>query len=610
MSEEFSTEQQDELVFQDAVDALRRGDRARAKELFTLLLKNDQKNSTYWVWMSASVDNTKERIYCLQTALKLDPENSTAKRGLLLLGALAPDETVQPFPVNRPRAWEEKLLLANEKPKEKGLKVLTRNPVVRLLGLTVIGVSMCAVVVFGFILPRRNNVKPTLTNTPGPSPTFTGTPTLFGATAAASSTFIGPTPLWMMLPATYTPTPLYVNTQRAPQSLDQYRSAKIAFEKGDWDTYIQNAELVLDLEPEAADLYYYIGEAYRFKGSASRALEAYNDALEINPDFGPPYLGLARARLMQDPNLNVEYLFDEAIARDPNFGEVYLERARYFIHNNDPEAAIVDLGRADELMPGSPQVQLAYAEAYRDLDDIKNALKYAELAYGLDITNLNTYLLLGQLSIEDGQYQRAIESLQVYVTYDDENASAFAQLGQAYYQLGNYESALDNLDQAYELNPSGLRAYYVYRGLANLELDNIPKAIEFLEKAFDYDETSFETNLGLVRAYYLNETFGTAFLKVEALRALADTDEQTATALYWRALIQEKRGETKDAIKTWQDLLKMDPEAMTPQMREEADQHLRTIVTPTNTLKPGSATPTPRTSVTPTRTPSPTPTKK
>ncbi|NJN79974.1 MAG: hypothetical protein HC797_05605 [Anaerolineales bacterium] len=110
-------EQNSDTIFQDAVEALRRGDKPRAKELLTLLLKSDQNNAVYWIWLSAAVESQKERIYCLQTALKLDSENGTAKRGLILLGALAPDETIQPFPMNRPRAWEEKLLLANEKPK-------------------------------------------------------------------------------------------------------------------------------------------------------------------------------------------------------------------------------------------------------------------------------------------------------------------------------------------------------------------------------------------------------------------------------------------------------------------------------------------------------------
>ena len=130
-----------DTMFEEAVNALRRGNKARARELLTLLLKTDQHNSNYWVWLSAAVENTKERIYCLQTALKLNPENGTAKRGLILLGALPPDENVQPFPMDRPRAWEEKLLLANEKPKERGFAGFIKNPVVRLSGILMLGVT-------------------------------------------------------------------------------------------------------------------------------------------------------------------------------------------------------------------------------------------------------------------------------------------------------------------------------------------------------------------------------------------------------------------------------------------------------------------------------------
>ena len=135
----------------------------------------------------------------------------------------------------------------------------------------------------------------------------------------------------MLLPETYTPTAVYVNTPRAPQSVDQYRSAKAAYASGDWDAYIAAMKLIIPLEPDAADIYYLIGDAYRFKGDSDNALKAYNDALKIDPNFGAAYLGLARARLLDNPNANVELLYDEAIKLDPNFGEIYIDRARYFL---------------------------------------------------------------------------------------------------------------------------------------------------------------------------------------------------------------------------------------------------------------------------------------
>jgi len=139
-----------------------------------------------------------------------------------------------------------------------------------------------------------------------------------------------------------------------------------------------------------------------------------------------------------------------------------------------------------------------------------------------------------------------------------------------------------------------LRKFYLYKGLANLELNNLDKALDDLGGAFSVDEKSFAVNLGLLRVNYLQEKFGSAYQKAEALKSLAQTNEEIATALYWHALVQEKRGETKDATNDWKNLLAMDETIMTAQMRTDADQHLRTMVTATNTSKPEAVTVTPK----------------
>jgi hypothetical protein len=292
----------EDTMFQDAIEALRLGDKPRAKELLTRLLKEDQENTTYWLWMSAAVDNTKERVYCLQTALKLDPENTAAKRGLILHGALPPDAAIRPFPLNRPRAWEEKILLASEKHLPTGGMPAASNSVVRLAGLGLIGILIFGLAYYGMTLPQRSTTTAQNTFTPGPSPTYTLTPTLIGAVAQPTSSFVGPTPLWMLLAATYTPTPLYVNTPRQPQSVDQYNAAQDDLEKGNFDRYIANMRDIARLEGNPPDIYYYIAEAYRQKGDFRNALDMYNETLKLSNTFGPAYLGLARARLLQDPN--------------------------------------------------------------------------------------------------------------------------------------------------------------------------------------------------------------------------------------------------------------------------------------------------------------------
>jgi tetratricopeptide (TPR) repeat protein len=610
MTEEFQQNQEQELsedtMFRDAVTALRKGDKPRAKELLTLLLKADQNNPTYWIWLSASVDNTKERIYCLQTALNLNPENNTAKRGLIMLGALAPDETIQPFAMNRPRAWEEKLLLANEKAREKGLKALMKSPVVRLAGIGAVALGLIAVLVFGFLLPRQTNFVSTATSTPGPSPTYTATPTIFGAVAQPTKVSIGPTPLWMMLKETYTPTPVYVSTPHGGASGDYARTAKLAIQQGNWDLYISSMQAMMTMEPNAADIPYLIGEAYRIKGDGSRALAAYNDSIRINDKFGPAYLGLALARLLEDPGADVEFLFDEAIKLDPNFGQSYIELARYHLSHRDTKSALADLDKAVKIMPNSSDVYIEYAKVYMALDDNKKALAAAEKAYEIDITVLPVYQLLGELYIQNGQYQRAIEALDVFVVYEPEDAEALALSGRAYYEMKNYETAVKQLDRAFDLSPNSLRRYYVYRGLANLELENVDQAVTDLEKATEVDQKSYDITFGLARAYFMQEKFGSAFQKIVAVKAFAKTDEQMAMALYWSAMIQEKRNQRQEAVKDWQALLAMNKSVVTAEMRKAAEESLRSMITPSNTPKGGIKTTTPTVTLKP-RTPTPTP---
>lgn len=609
-------EQNNEVIFQETVSALRRGDKSRARELLTLLLKSDQNNPTYWLWLSASMDSAKERIYCLQTALKLDPENSTAKRGLILLGALAPDETIKPFPMNRRRAWEEKLLLAHEKPKERGLRVAMRSPIARLAGLVVIGIGMCASIYFGVILPGQGTAERPPTNTPGPSSTFTATPTLFGATGVPTQVFSGPTPLSAFLSATYTATPLYVNTPYSAGVVDQFRLAKVAYDSGDWDTFISNMQLLEPIEPDRADIPYYIGEAYRFKGDTTRAKNFYNRAIDIDPDFGPPYLGLARLGLMSNPKFDADKLFEEAIKRDPNFGEIYLERARYRIDRDDVEGALEDLALAEKMLPGSPDIYLAYVRAYLAEGDRKKALEFAQKAYSADILNVSTYRLLGDLYLDEEDYPNAVEALRLYTTYESEDAIGFAKLGEAYYYLGEYKNAVDAIDKGTELNKNGLKKYYVYRGLSNVELGNFKDAVDDLATAVDEDNKSFEARLGYAKALYGDNKFGSAFLQIEVVRSLAETDEQKALELYWRARIQEERNNIRDAIKAWQELLELDEEVMTPEMRQEGLERLKELLpptitpTPTRTPRGGASTATPKPGTGTPKSGSPTPTPK
>ncbi|HRQ31541.1 MAG TPA: tetratricopeptide repeat protein [Anaerolineales bacterium] len=590
-------------VFQDAVEALRQGDKAKARELFTDLFKTDQNNATYWVWMSVAVDSPKERIYCLQTAFKLDPENVAAKQGLILLGALPADKTVQPFSLNRPRAWEEKLLLTHEKPKPKGWAAVRASPVFRLGGIAIVIALLFGGAYFGFIVPSSQQALPP-TRTPGPSPTWTFTPTFIGAKGAPTGT---PLPFAELLDAPLTPTPFYVNTPRSPITADMYRRFLNNFKAEQWDDAIAVMQGIAQFESGAADPYYYIGEAYRFKGNPASAIQAYETAIEKDPNFGAAYVGLARARIQSDPSANTLPLLNKAIELDPNFGEAYLERAKVKLRDGDLQGAVRELNNTNRLLPNSPLVFYALALVRQQEGELELAIETAQRASALDPSYMPAYLLLGRLYAETGDNAKAGAALETYLKYNAGDDNTLLLYGKILFNNGAYRETVRIMDQIISIDRNQREAY-LYRFYANVELGDGESADADIDRLLTYYPNVFEFNIALIRAHLIQGRAGSALQILERATRLAEDDRQKAALYFWGGVVYEKRDDFKKAANYWQLLLNLPRSVTTQTQRNTAQEHLLDIYTATPPPSPTrTQTPTATKLTTPTRTPTPTP---
>jgi hypothetical protein len=64
------------------IEAARAGEKDKARRLLEQVVKADQSKEKAWLWLSAVVDTTEERIRCLETALKLNPANQDTRMAL------------------------------------------------------------------------------------------------------------------------------------------------------------------------------------------------------------------------------------------------------------------------------------------------------------------------------------------------------------------------------------------------------------------------------------------------------------------------------------------------------------------------------------------------
>jgi DNA-directed RNA polymerase subunit RPC12/RpoP len=78
-----------ENLYQHGREALKGGDRERAKQLLLQAVDYDRDHSEAWLWLSATTDDLEEQKHYLEWAIAADPANTAAVRGLgIVLGKI------------------------------------------------------------------------------------------------------------------------------------------------------------------------------------------------------------------------------------------------------------------------------------------------------------------------------------------------------------------------------------------------------------------------------------------------------------------------------------------------------------------------------------------
>ena len=368
------------------------------------------------------------------------------------------------------------------------------------------GILVLGFILMGFIGPRISNAGyfggVQLTVTPifeTLAATATLLPTNTPRVVTPTPTFIGPTPLWMFLEATYTPTPLYVNTPHP--ATEAYRAGIRSLINRNYPEMIFFMQQAAQAEPDQADIQYYLGEAYLLSDEPENALYAYDKAIELNQNFAPAYLGRARALSAIDPEFDLESDLSQSVGLDPNLTAANLDLIAFYLSRGSYEQAIVLLDSVELIAPDSPLVYAYRSQVLMKSGDYERAFEAAEKAYELDQTILDIYKVLGELNIQSGDARQAAHFLEIYLRYVKDDAYTWAVYGQALFEGGEQlDQAMQAFDLALALDENSLTAL-LYRGYAYLELGEGQLAVNDLFIARNFDRESFRASFGLARAF-------------------------------------------------------------------------------------------------------------
>ena len=168
------------------------------------------------------------------------------------------------------------------------------------------------------------------------------------------------------------------------------------------------------LKPDFAEAHYNIGNTLKKQGKLEEATEAFRKALDIKPDYAEVYINMGNALQGQGKLDEAIKAYNKVISLKPNFAEAYNNMGSALKDQGKQEKAIEAYSKALSLKPD-------YANAHRNLSSIK------------------------QYNIEDEQFLQVKEQYRIGELSEDVRCNLSFALAKMYEDIGDLNQAFNHL---------------------------------------------------------------------------------------------------------------------------------------------------------------------
>jgi TolB-like protein/DNA-binding winged helix-turn-helix (wHTH) protein/Tfp pilus assembly protein PilF len=247
------------------------------------------------------------------------------------------------------------------------------------------------------------------------------------------------------------------------------------------------------VQPQAYE-YLLLGNHYRDRrlsrpGSNNTAMDYYQKALALDPNYAAAYAGLAEAYLSQTLSARTAGKARDAARRaleldDRNADAHAALGAVHLLYDWDWRSSEREFRRALELNPGLAEGHAHFAVYWWAMGKPERGLEEAEIANRIDPLSVNH--CLGRLYYFNRQYDRAAAEYQKVLAADPDHAMAHFFLGIVYTKMGREREAVEELERASELQGDvelarALRNAFAsggYRGAMRAWLEDTKKKVD------------------------------------------------------------------------------------------------------------------------------------
>ena len=326
-------------------------------------------------------------------------------------------------------------------------------------------------------------------------------------------------------------------------------------EQGNIELALEDYNKAIEINPNYVHVNFNRGLVYHNQGNIQLALEDYNKSIKIDSNYTDAYNNIGSIYYEQGKNKLALKNFNRVIKMNPRYAGVYNNRGLVYEKLGQKELALKDYNKAIEIDPNLSESYLNRGSVYEKLEQKELALKDYNKAIEIDPNRAKFYINRGLFYKNLEQKELALEDFSKAIEVNPNEAESYYFRGYIYRELGRIELALEDYSRAIEVNPNEAKPY-LDRGLYYDSLGKTKLALEDYGKAIKVNPNEAKSYYYRGNLYYYQ---GKIELALEDYSKAIEITPNYADAYFTRGLICNNQGKVELAIENYNRAIEINP---------------------------------------------------
>ena len=344
-----------------------------------------------------------------------------------------------------------------------------------------------------------------------------------------------------------------INTANAG---DLYKKANTFYELQRYQEALNNYQQAIEIKPEYAQAWNGQAKALYELDSHQEALSAYDKAIELEPNYLDSWKGRGFALNKLKRYQEAIYSFDKALKLQPESPEILNAKGQALSNLKRYDEAINSYDKAVEFNPDYDQALYNKAWVLYSLKRYKDALNTYEQVINLKPNNERAWYNSGNALINLKREKDAFRAYDKAVQYKPNFYQAWLSRGNVLISLRRYPEAIESFQEVLKYNPNNFDAFYS-QGWALHQMQRYEQAIIFYDKAIAVRRNNYKVWYSRGNSLYNLQKYQEALSAYNrAVRYKKDHSE----SWYSKGNVLVNLGKEKEAITAYDTAIKYNPD--------------------------------------------------